>query len=57
MRDTTATADLPVIVFTATGLDQGVELMDAGADDYIRKPLQPERFLSRIRAVLRRRGY
>jgi type II secretory ATPase GspE/PulE/Tfp pilus assembly ATPase PilB-like protein/ActR/RegA family two-component response regulator len=56
LRRTRATASIPVIVFTATGLDSEVEVMDAGADDYIRKPLQPDRFLSRIRAVLRRRG-
>jgi type II secretory ATPase GspE/PulE/Tfp pilus assembly ATPase PilB-like protein len=57
LRGTPATVAIPVVVFTATGLDQEVELMDAGADDYIRKPLQPERFVSRIKAVLRRRGY
>jgi type II secretory ATPase GspE/PulE/Tfp pilus assembly ATPase PilB-like protein len=57
LRRTHATASIPVIVFTAMGLDSEVEVMDAGADDYIRKPLQPDRFLSRIRAVLRRRRY
>jgi DNA-binding response OmpR family regulator len=56
LRRTRATAAIPVIVFTATGLGSEVEMMDAGADDYIRKPLQPERFVSRVRAVLRRRG-
>jgi DNA-binding response OmpR family regulator len=28
--------------------------MDAGADDYVRKPLDADRFLARIRATLRR---
>jgi response regulator RpfG family c-di-GMP phosphodiesterase len=30
------------------------ELMDAGADDYIRKPVDAARLLSRVRAALRR---
>jgi type II secretory ATPase GspE/PulE/Tfp pilus assembly ATPase PilB-like protein/ActR/RegA family two-component response regulator len=57
MRKTPATASIPVIVFTAMGADNEAELMDAGADDYIRKPLDPTRFISRIKAALRRRTY
>jgi CheY-like chemotaxis protein len=57
MRQTPATASIPVIVFTATGADNESQLMDAGADDYVRKPLDPARFISRIRAALRRRTY
>ena len=57
MRRTPATASIPVIVFTAMGADNEAELMDAGADDYIRKPLDPARFISRIKAALRRRTY
>jgi Tfp pilus assembly pilus retraction ATPase PilT/CheY-like chemotaxis protein len=57
MRQTPATASIPVIVFTAMGADNESQLMDAGADDYIRKPLDPARFISRIKAALRRRTY
>ena len=57
MRRTPATASIPVIVFTAMGADNESRLMDAGADDYIRKPLDPARFISRIKAALRRRTY
>jgi type II secretory ATPase GspE/PulE/Tfp pilus assembly ATPase PilB-like protein/CheY-like chemotaxis protein len=57
MRQTPATASIPVIVFTAIGTDNEAQLMDAGADDYIRKPLDPARFISRINAALRRRTY
>ena len=41
----------------ATGLDDpNVEmtLFEAGADDYVVKPVDPPRFLLRIQAVLRR---
>ena len=31
-----------------------VHLMDEGADDYIEKPLDPQRFTARIKAALRR---
>jgi CheY-like chemotaxis protein len=57
MRKTPATASIPVIVFTAMGSDNESQLMDAGADDYVRKPLDPPRFISRIKAALRRRTY
>jgi type II secretory ATPase GspE/PulE/Tfp pilus assembly ATPase PilB-like protein/ActR/RegA family two-component response regulator len=51
------TAGLPVVVLT--GEQQGgieVEVMDEGADDYILKPLDPARFVARIKAALRRAG-
>jgi type II secretory ATPase GspE/PulE/Tfp pilus assembly ATPase PilB-like protein/CheY-like chemotaxis protein len=57
MRKNPVTASIPVIVFTAMGADNESQLMDAGADDYVRKPLDPPRFISRIKAALRRRTY
>jgi two-component system response regulator ResD len=49
------TAGLPVIVLTGSDGEQAeVELMDMGADDYIRKPIDPPRFVTRVRATLRR---
>jgi DNA-binding response OmpR family regulator len=30
--------------------------MEHGADDYVRKPIEPLRFIARIRAALRRAG-
>ena len=57
LRNSAATAGLPVLVLTGTeGEESEVELMDAGADDYVRKPLDPPRFISRVKAVLRRAG-
>ena len=48
---------LPVIVLTGTDeYETEARLMDAGADDYIRKPIDPPRFLARVKAALRRAG-
>jgi type IV pilus assembly protein PilB len=46
---------LPVIVLTGTD-DASAEarLLAEGADDYIRKPIDPDRFVARVHAVLRR---
>jgi len=57
VRASAATAALPVVVLTGAE-DQAteIELLDAGADDYIRKPIDPARFIARVRAALRRAG-
>ena len=55
VRRTETTKPLPVVVFTASqGETLEADLMDEGADDYIRKPLDPTRFIARIRATIRR---
>ncbi len=47
--------DTVVAFLTARGEDLSqVEGFEAGADDYIRKPVRPRVFISRIRALLRR---
>ncbi len=52
-----AVSQVPVIVATARD-DEGliVQLLDAGADDYVVKPYDPAHLEARIRAVLRRGG-
>ncbi len=47
----------PIIVVTGER-ERGVavELLDLGADDYIRKPFRNDELLARIRAVMRRAG-
>lgn len=53
VRANPATMALPIIVLTASERSEA-QVMDWGADDYIRKPFEPQRFLARVKAVLRR---
>ncbi|KAF5308540.1 hypothetical protein FQR65_LT18087 [Abscondita terminalis] len=47
--------DTPVIMLTARGSDSDrIAGLEAGADDYLPKPFNPNELLARIRAVLRR---
>ncbi|HET9495436.1 MAG TPA: response regulator transcription factor [Chloroflexia bacterium] len=48
--------DVPIIMLTARGtLEDKVDGLDSGADDYITKPFEPEELSARIRALLRRK--
>jgi DNA-binding response OmpR family regulator len=50
-----AAGDLPIIMLTARDDDMDVVAgLEAGADDYVIKPVQPRVLEARIRAVLRR---
>lgn len=47
----------PVLLLTArTSLEDKVEGLDAGADDYMTKPFEAPELLARLRALTRRRG-
>ena len=47
---------IPVLILTAKSeIDDRVEGLDAGADDYLTKPFATKELLARVRAMLRRR--
>src|SRR5437762_13009002 len=48
--------DTPILMLTARSLvEQRVEGLDAGADDYLTKPFAVAELLARVRALIRRR--
>lgn len=48
---------VPILMLTArTETSDRVAGLDAGADDYLAKPFDPEELLARVRALLRRAG-
>lgn len=48
-------SDLPVILLTARAeVDERIEGLSAGADDYLPKPFEPKELVLRITAILRR---
>jgi two-component system response regulator MprA len=49
--------DIPILVLTARdSVDDRVDGLDAGADDYLPKPFALDELLARVRAMLRRRA-
>jgi two-component system OmpR family response regulator len=50
-------SSVPVIVITARdGVDDRIQGLDFGADDYLAKPFDVNELLARLRAVIRRQG-
>jgi DNA-binding response OmpR family regulator len=51
-----AESDVPILMLTArTDLEDRVEGLDSGADDYLVKPFERQELLARMRALMRRR--
>lgn len=56
LRQSERNYDLPVIMFTAiNGAEDEVVALYNGAQDYIRKPFDPRRLLSKVERTLQRR--
>jgi diguanylate cyclase (GGDEF)-like protein len=56
MRTTPQWRDVPILFLTGrTDLESRIAAFDAGADDYLAKPLVPEELLARVRVRLDRR--
>ncbi len=57
LREVRQQASLPVIIVSARDQElQKIQLLDAGADDYLTKPFGVGELLARIRVALRHRG-
>jgi two-component system OmpR family response regulator len=56
-RFRTSRRQLPVIIVTArNGIEDRIDGLDLGADDYLVKPFEVRELLARMRAILRRQG-
>lgn len=55
-RELRETSDLPVLLLTAMGeIEDRVDGLQSGADDYLAKPFDPRELVLRLQAILRRR--
>ena len=58
LRTSPATARVPVILFTAKSqVDDKINGFEAGADDYLTKPVTPAELIARVKALLLRASY
>jgi DNA-binding response OmpR family regulator len=57
LRERAATAMLPVIMVTSSVGDEKTRAIEAGADDFIPKPLNQQELLTRVRSLLRIKRY
>src|SRR5512138_3355548 len=56
-KEIRAAGDTPIIILSARDEESSIVLgLDLGADDYITKPFRLRELISRMKAVLRRRG-
>ncbi len=58
LREQEKTFYLPILILTADRrLEREVECLELGADDYLIRPVGPERLMARIQGLIRRRRF
>ena len=57
IRDQADTAYLPVVMVTASGDEQKVKALEAGADDFLTKPINQSELLARVASLARIKRY
>ena len=57
LREQPATRLLPVVMITASGEQERVKAIEAGADDFIQKPFNQAELLARVKSLLRVKAY
>ena len=57
IREQTDTAYLPVVMVTASGDEQKVQALEAGADDFLSKPINQNELLARVASLARIKRY
>jgi adenylate cyclase len=57
LRADPATAFLPVVMITASGAQEKVKAIEAGADDFVAKPFDQAELLARVRSLVRIKRY
>ena len=57
LRAEPATSFLPVVMITASGEQEKLAAIEAGADDFIQKPFEQSELLARVHSLLRIKRY